>query len=66
MKPYTLEWWLKIYEQADTIERNCLRQFHHYDRLGEKDKVDKAMHRGLYLKDLMVWIRKRIINKYGE
>ena len=66
MKSYTLEWWLEMYERADTMERNCLRHFHHYDTEGQTQNRLNAMNRGLYLKELMSWIRKRIINKYGE
>jgi len=64
IEPFSLIWWFEMYEQANEEEKKCLRRFHYYDEKGNTKETNNAMYRGLYLRELMRWIKNRIIDKY--
>lgn len=69
MTAFSLAWWLEMYMQADYMadanRQNCQTAL----RLKDKNAISLYMRygkeRGRYVR-LQLWIRKRIINKYGE
>jgi len=60
MKPFTLEWWLNLRDMAT----------HLANRMAQLDREEQQhylrYHEYLRYKNLREWIKKRIINKYGE
>lgn len=61
MKPFTLEWWLRIYGQTSILHCDLAVKAAMSGRVDKMsaDAADRA-------KDFKHWIARRIVRKYGE
>lgn len=66
MKPYTLEWWFVMIHEAERQKSVSKAKFHRDIGKGEEKEALKHRERGLYLMNLIGWMKYRIIKKYGE